>query len=104
MLPLLGIVLFHLALVLLLCALGVRFAGEGRVLNVVDYARVDDPRALHRTVGNRLLLLPPLAVAAGLAAFRDVQAFWIAATGATVLGLLIFVWALHGASRHQRDT
>lgn|GEM_PF-2569626 len=61
---------FVMALPLLAVALAVRFAGPARVLNSVDYARVEDAAALHRWAGNRLLLLPAAALAAGLISLR----------------------------------
>jgi hypothetical protein len=46
---------------LLLLALAVRFSGSRRILSSVDYAAIEDPAALHRWAGNRLLLLPASA-------------------------------------------
>lgn len=56
--------------ILLLIALAVRSAGDSRILNVVDYSRVPSPAALHRWVGNRLLVLPILALLTGIVAWQ----------------------------------
>lgn len=47
---------------LLLLALAVRFSGRSKILNSVDYQRISDLPAFHRWTGNRLLVLPLLAV------------------------------------------
>ena len=61
----LAIVQFALVPILLAVALAVRFAGVAKPLNIVDYARVADPVALHRWAGNRLLLLPAAFLVGG---------------------------------------
>jgi hypothetical protein len=48
--------------VLSIVALAVRFGGGSRPLNVVDYAQIQDVAAYNRWAGNRLLLLPLLAL------------------------------------------
>lgn len=66
----LAVVTFIACPILLAIALAVRFAGNARVLNTIDYARVASPRALHRWVGNWLLLLPLFTLIFGLLAFH----------------------------------
>src|SRR5690606_1977614 len=66
----LAIVQFALVPILLAVALAVRFAGTSKPLNVVDYARVSDPVALHRWAGNRLLLLPVVFLVGGYTSYR----------------------------------
>src|SRR5690606_18312040 len=66
----LAIVQFALVPILLAVALAVRFAGVSKPLNVVDYARVSDPVALHRWAGNRLLLLPVAFLVGGYTSHR----------------------------------
>ena len=67
---LLAIIQLLLVPILLAVALGVRFAGSSRPLNNVDYARVQDPAALHRWAGNRLLLLPAGFLLSGVASLQ----------------------------------
>jgi len=45
------------AAILLLAALFVRYAGEARVLNFIDYSNVTEKRALHRWAGGRMALM-----------------------------------------------
>ena len=66
-----SIVPFLAAGILLIAALAVRFAGMNRILNIVDYARVNDIEELHRWAGNRLLLLPLVSVAIGALSQRN---------------------------------
>ncbi|WP_349998359.1 hypothetical protein [Stenotrophomonas lacuserhaii] len=66
MAALLAIIQLLLVPVLLIPALAVRFAGKSRPLNIVNYARVKDPSALHRWAGNRLAVLPLLFLISGL--------------------------------------
>ncbi|MBD7955762.1 hypothetical protein H9654_16315 [Stenotrophomonas sp. Sa5BUN4] len=66
MAALLAIIQLFLVPVLLIPALAVRYAGKSRPLNVVNYARVNDPSALHRWAGNRLAVLPLLFLISGL--------------------------------------
>ena len=51
-----GVGAFAVAAIFLLAALLVRYAGNARVLNIVDYSRVTDARELHRWAGKRLVL------------------------------------------------
>ena len=103
MLMLFGLCLLGLSVLLLVLALAVRFAGQSRPLNMVDYTRVSDLDALHRAVGNRMFLLPTLTAAIGAAAFQSQQAFLVAAGLGTILLIAAFAWILHVASTHQRS-
>ncbi|MCE3003395.1 MAG: hypothetical protein LW860_11960 [Xanthomonadaceae bacterium] len=78
-----------LAPLLTVLGLAVLTAGSSRVLNGVDYARVDDPQALHRWAGARLLI-----VAVGVAVL-GVLAVYVPAH-ATVLGVALALWLLLG--------
>jgi hypothetical protein len=53
-----AIALFIATPILLAIALAVRFAGNEKILNIVDYSRVSNIARLHRWADNRLLLLP----------------------------------------------
>ncbi|TXK59069.1 hypothetical protein [Alkalisalibacterium limincola] len=103
MLILLGICLIGLSVLLLVLALAVRFAGESKPLNMVDYTRVGDPGALHRAVGNRMFLLPALMAAIAGAALHSPQAFLIVGGVGTMLLIAAFAWILHVASTLQRS-
>ncbi|WP_411834663.1 hypothetical protein [Pseudoxanthomonas mexicana] len=70
MATLLAIIQLLLVPVLLVPALAVRFAGKSRPLNIVSYARVKDPAALHRWAGNRLAILPVLFLMSGLVSLQ----------------------------------
>ena len=52
--------------ILLAIALAVRFAGTGKILNIVDYTRVSNIPELHRWAGNLLLLLPVISFVLGV--------------------------------------
>ena len=53
----LAIIQLVLVPILTVLALSIRFAGSARPLNVVDYARVDDPAGLHRWAGRVYLVI-----------------------------------------------
>lgn len=96
---LLAVAQLIVAPILLAVALGVRFAGGSRPLNVVDYRRVQDPAALHRWAGARLLLLPIGFAISGLASLLyptlaiPLLALMVLAT------LVVGVWVALGAER-----
>jgi hypothetical protein len=93
---------FVLALPLLAVALAVRFAGSARILNSVDYARVEDAAALHRWAGNRLLLLPAAALSAGLVSLRFAP-LALPLLFASVLWLIaVAIWVTVGSDRFFR--
>ncbi|MDQ3205965.1 MAG: hypothetical protein M3Q40_05580 [Pseudomonadota bacterium] len=96
-----AVVFFLLAPILLAVALAVRFAGNSRPLNFVDYRKVADAAALHRWAGNRLAMLPLAAVACGvLALLKPESALPLMALFAVgVLGLAS--WIALGAERFQ---
>ncbi len=74
-----------IAPLLLVLGLAVATAGRSRVLNSVDYHRVDDPVALHRWFGRRLIV-----VGAGVAGIGISTLFlpdW-----APVLGVSLALW------------
>lgn len=90
-----------LAPLLLVLALVVRFAGASRALNVVDYARVNDPAALHRCAGHRLALLPILYLIGGYAAYHLPGLGWLFFAIATVACLCVTCWLALAAERFQ---
>lgn len=102
MAALLTIVQFALVPILLAVALAVRFAGTSRALNIVDYARVPDPPALHRWAGNRLLLLPTVFLAGGLGSLSVPQLALLWLGGAALASLGVGAWVALGAESYQR--
>lgn len=103
---LLALIQLMLVPILLVVALAVRFAGKSRPLNNVDYGRVQDPAALHRWAGNRLLLLPAGFLASGLVALRHPLLTWpLLLLGIMLLAVLVVgTWLALGAERFQRDS
>jgi hypothetical protein len=78
-----------LAPLLLVAGLAVAAAGRASVLNSVDYARVDDPVAMHRWVGRRLV-----AIAVGTGGLGAGAAF--APALAPLLGAVLASWLFVG--------
>ncbi len=101
MAAILAIVQFVLVPILLVVALAVRFAGTSKPLNVVDYARVSDPVALHRWAGNRLLLLPVVFLVGSYTSYRFPALALLILGVATVVCLCVAVWRALGAERFQ---
>ena len=97
-----SLVPFLVAAILLIAALAVRFAGTNRILNIVDYARVADIPALHRWAGNRLLLLPLVSAAIGLAGLRY-PALAIPLIAGLVMAVLgVVMWIAAGSGKFGR--
>ena len=92
---------FVLALPLLAVALAVRFAGSARILNSVDYARVEDVAALHRWAGNRLLL-PAAALAAGLVSLRYPSLAFVLLFASVLWLIAVAIWVTVGSDRFFR--
>ena len=88
--------------IMLVCALVVRFAGDSRVLNVIDYSRVSNPQALHAWAGNRLLALTAIcATLAGCSlVFPQVSPLLFAT--AVIAIVIVAIWIAVGSVRfHQ---
>jgi len=79
--------------VLLVVALAVRFAGNSKPLNIVNYAKVQDTSGLHRWAGNWLFVLPTAFAAAGVISLKHVTLALplLMATTLLVVGLCIFL-------------
>lgn len=99
---LLAVIQFALVPVLLAVAVAIRSAGQAKPLNVVDYARVADPAALHRWAGNRLLLLPVAWLASGMASWQFPALALLFLGGATLACLCVAVWIALGVERFAR--
>lgn len=86
---------------LLVVGLAVATAGRSRALNAVDYHRVDDPVALHRWVGRRLIVVSAGVAAIGVGTlvlpswapgFGVLLALWLpAGIGLSMAGVSRFV-------------
>ena len=98
----LTIVQFILVPILLIAALAVRFAGNAKPLNFVDYRKVGDASALHRWAGNRLLILPLLLLISGLLSLWHTSLAWLLFGVVVVLILIVATWLGLGAERFQR--
>jgi len=99
---LLAVIQFALVPVLLAVAVAIRSAGQAKPLNVVDYARVTDPAALHHWAGNRLLLLPVAWLASGMASWQLPTLTLLFLCGAMLACLCVATWIALGAERFAR--
>jgi hypothetical protein len=87
--------------VLFVAALAVRFAGNRRVLNLIDYSTITNPAGLNRWSGNRLLLLPLCSLLFGLLSLSR-PSFGIIGSGVVVLaGVLVIVWIAAGSEKFR---
>ena len=95
-------VLLLLAGVLLgVFALAVRFAGDNAILSGVRKGDVPDMAALNRWAGNRLLVLPAIALGFGAAGLRDPIFGLIGLFVLVVVGFVIIGWVLTGTERFR---
>jgi hypothetical protein len=87
------------ATILFVYALAVRFAGQGRILNFVDYPKIRDRAALHAWVGHRLLGLAVLTALLGVVSFHspDLALLWLLAFFVSVL--VVLSWLVAGTTR-----
>ena len=86
---------------LLAVALAVRFAGEAEVMTGVDYARVDQPAALHRWAGLRLMLLPLVFLTTGVLSWQAGGLALVLLGLGIAAGLVVAVWVMLGAEKFQ---
>ncbi len=97
----LGISLLVFAPILLLVALGVRFAGNRKALNSIDYSTIVDREGLHQWAGNRLFLLP---VAAGLFGAFSLSRPMFGVLGWLVvilIGIVVWIWIATASDRFR---
>jgi hypothetical protein len=93
------VIAFVAAPILLVVALAVRFAGNARILNTIDYSRIAHPAALHRWAGNRLLLLPLFSVVIGLLCFHF-SPLTVPLMIAFAVGVIaVAIWVAAGSAR-----
>ena len=96
-----SVVLLLVTPILLIAALAVRFAGNYRVLNSIDYSTITDLTGLHRWAGNRLFLLPLLSFLFGTLSLNS-PTLSIIGGGVLVLAtLIVVVWILAGSDKFR---
>ncbi len=96
-----SIVLLLVTPILLVAALAVRFAGNRRILNSIDYSTITDLAGLNRWSGNRLLLLPLLSFLFGALSLNR-PALSIIGCGTVVLAaVLVIVWIAAGSDKFR---
>lgn len=86
---------------LLAVALAVRFAGKAAVMTGVDYTRVDQPAALHRWAGRRLMLLPLVFLITGVLSWQAGGLALVLLGLGIAAGLVVAVWVMLGAEKFQ---
>lgn len=97
-----AVVFWAITPVLAAIAFAVKFAGDSRPLNMVDYRKVPDAGALHRWAGNRLAILPLLSLLLGAAAFRYPALALLFLGLFVVLAVAVAAWLALGAERFQQ--
>ena len=98
---LLSVGLLMVTPILLMAALAVRFAGDSRILNSIDYATITDPAALHRWAGNRLLILPALSLMFGMLSIHRPLLSIVGCGTLALAGLVIVIWILAGSDKFR---
>lgn len=97
-----GIILLSTTPILLLVALGVRFAGDRQVLNSIDYSTIVDREGLHRWAGNRLVLLPLVAGLFGALSLNRPVFGLVGGFVVMLLGIAVWIWIATGSDRFRR--
>ena len=96
-----GILLLVITPILLVAALAVRFAGNRRVLNSIDYSSITDLAGLNRWAGNRLSALPLVSFLFGATSLSHPALSIIGCGSAVLVGVLVVVWIAVGSDRFQ---
>ena len=97
----LSILLIVAGSVLAALALAVRFAGHNAILSGVRPGDVSNMAELNRWAGNRLLVLPVVSLAFGVAGLRD-PIYGLVGVGALViLGFATVMWLMLGTERFR---
>ena len=97
----LSILLLVVGAILAAVALAVRFAGTDAILTGVRPGDVRHMAALNRWAGNRLLILPVVSLASGVAGLRD-PVYALVGVGVLVCaGFATIMWLLLGAERFR---
>ena len=96
-----NIAIFILTPIVFIAALAVRFAGDSRVLNIVDYSRVAEPKSLHAWAGNRLLALAAICALLAGCSLAFPQASPLLFGAAVISVVAVAVWIAAGSARFQ---
>ena len=87
--------------ILAVAALAVHFAGNAAVVAGVDLSQVRDLATFNRWAGNRLLLLPVVALGFGYAGLTRPILALAGLAVLVVLGIVVVVWILVGAEKFR---
>ena len=87
--------------ILAAAALAVRFAGNTAVLAGFDLSNVQDMAMFNRWAGNRLLLLPAVALGFGIARLSHPPVGLIGLGVLFVLGIGLLIWLTVGAEKFR---
>ena len=82
-------------------ALAVRFAGDNAILSGVQLGDVPDMAELNRWAGNRLLVLPVVSLAFGVAGLRDLVYGLVGVGVLAVVGFATIMWLMLGTERFR---
>jgi hypothetical protein len=98
-----AVVLIVFVPIVLLIACGVRFGGDSRLLNVVDYSQISDIASFNRWAGNRLLLLPTVAIPLAVLSLKTPSLAIPMLIVFVLTFLAVIYWVALGASKFQRN-
>jgi hypothetical protein len=97
----LSILLIVAGSILAALALAVRFAGGNAILSGVRPGDVPDMAVLNRWAGNRLLILPVVSLAFGVAGLRE-PVYGLVGVGVLVIvGFATITWLMLGTERFR---
>ena len=97
----LSILLIVAGSILAAVALAVRFAGGNAILSGIRPGDVPDMAKLNRWAGNRLLVLPVVSLAFGVAGLRD-PVYGLVGVGVLVIvGFATIIWLMLGTERFR---
>ncbi|WP_374605057.1 hypothetical protein [Arenimonas sp.] len=97
----LSVLLLMAGMLLGVFALAVRFAGDNAILSGIRQGDVSDMAALNRWAGNRLLVLPVVALAFGAAGLREPLYGVAGLFVLLVAGFGIIGWLMLGTERFR---
>jgi len=98
----LAVILLSATPILAIIAAAVRFAGNSRILNMVDYAKVEDAPAMHAWVGRRMAVLPALSLVLGLLALLQAALALFLFGLFVIITLAFVVWLTLSVERFQK--
>ena len=95
----LSIFLIVAGAILAAIALAVRFAGDNAILSGVRPGDVPNMAELNRWAGNRLLVLPVVSLAFGVAGLRDPVYALVGVGALVIVGFATIMWLMVGTER-----